>query len=69
MLQSKGAVREIFPYKGKILIAFPKHDGLFHVDGQHLLDVMRQAHAEGREVSFTFDASLKILSIDPGEPF
>jgi hypothetical protein len=64
MLRSKGVVLEFIEHKGKTLIAFPTHDGLFKVDDPELLEVLRKAHAEGREVSFTFDPTLKILSID-----
>ena len=64
MLHSKGAVHEILNDKGKFLIAFLPHDGIFHTDDQALQKIIRQAHHDGREISFTFDRDLKILSID-----
>ena len=64
MMKSRGVVREIFQHKGKTLIAFPTHDGLFKVEDGRLLEILRKAHEEKREISFTFDAELKILAID-----
>ena len=68
MLKSRGVVLEIIQHRGKTLIAFPNHDGLFRVEDRGLLEILRQAQAEKREISFTFDAELKILSIDGAPP-
>ena len=63
MLKSKGIVRGIIKDKNKFLVCFPTHDGYFHVEDKSLRDQIRQAHCEGREISFTFDPTLKILSL------
>jgi hypothetical protein len=63
-MKSKGAVHEIFNDKGKFLIAFLPHDGIFHTDDPALQKIIRRAHQDGREISFTFDPTLKIISID-----
>ena len=63
MLKSKGIVRGIVEDQNKFLVCFPTHDGYFHVEDQTLRDQIRNAHREGREISFTFDPTLKILSL------
>ncbi len=64
VLKSEGKIHEILNKKGKFLVAFLTHDGIFHTDDRALQERIRQAHQDGREVSFTFDRDLKILSID-----
>jgi len=64
MLKSKGVVRRIIEDRDKFLVSFPTHDGCFHVEDEILRDTLRQAHVERREISFTFDPTLKILSLD-----
>jgi archaeosine-15-forming tRNA-guanine transglycosylase len=63
MLKSKGIVRRIIEDQDKFLVSFRTHDGYFHVEDRTLRDQIRKAHREGREVSFTFDPTLKILSL------
>jgi len=63
VLKSKGIVRRIIEDQNKFLVSFPTHDGYFHVDDQTLCDQILKAHSEEREVSFTFDPTLKILSL------
>jgi hypothetical protein len=63
MLKSKGIVRRILEDQNEFLVSFPTHDGYFHVEDQTLRDEIRTAHREGREISFTFDPTLKILSL------
>jgi len=63
MLQSKGVVRRIVKDHDRFLVSFPKHDGYFHVDDEILREKIRKAHSESREVFFTFDPTLKILSL------
>ncbi len=50
--------------EGKFLVTFPLHDGYFHTNDRALQEIIRQAHQDGRELSFTFDRDLEILSID-----
>jgi hypothetical protein len=63
MLQSKGLVRRIVKDHDRFLVSFPAHDGYFHVDDEILRKKIRNAYGEGREVSCTFDPTLKILSL------
>jgi hypothetical protein len=49
---------------GKFMVAFLPHDGYFHTDDLALQKIIREAHQDGREILFTFDRDLKILSID-----
>ena len=62
MLKSKGVIGRIIEDKDRFLVSFPNHDGYLHVDEQDLRDRLRKAQEEGREISFTYDATLKILS-------
>jgi hypothetical protein len=63
MLKSKGVIRRIIEDQDGFLVSFLTHDGYFHVDDQTLRVQIRKAHTEGREISFTFDPTLKILSL------
>jgi hypothetical protein len=63
MLNSKGIVRRIIEDPKEFLVSFRTHDGYFHVEDETLCDQIRKAQHEGREVSFTFDPTLKILSL------
>ncbi len=63
MLQSKGVIRRIIEDKDRFLVSFPKHDGYFHADQQDLRDRLCKAQEERREISFTYDPTLKILSL------
>jgi hypothetical protein len=63
MLKSKDVVRRIIEDQNKFLVSFPTHDGYFHVDDQTLHDQIRKAHPEWREIAFTFDPTLRILSL------
>jgi hypothetical protein len=63
MLKSKDVVRRIIEDQSGFLVSFPTHDGYFHVDDQNLRYQIRNAHREGREIAFTFDPTLKILSL------
>lgn len=63
MLKSKGIVRGIIEEQNKFLVSFTTHDGYFHVDDQTLRDQICKAYTEGWEISFTFDPTLKILSL------
>jgi hypothetical protein len=63
MLESKGIVRRIIEDQNKFLVSFPTHDGYFYVDDQALRVQIRKAYTEGREIAFTFDPTLKILSL------
>ena len=63
VLKSKGIIRRTIEDPKEFLVSFPTHDGYFHVDRKSLRDQIRKAHREGREVSFTFDPTLKILSL------
>jgi len=64
IFKSKGVIRRIVEEKSKFLVSFPTHDGYFHVEDQTLRDTIRKAHAERREISFSFDPTLRILSVD-----
>ena len=63
MLKSKDVVRGIVEDQNKFLVCFHTHDGYFHVEDETLRDQIRKAQREGREVAFTFDPTLKILSL------
>jgi hypothetical protein len=63
-MKSKGPVRGFIIDKGKFLVAFTPHDGYFHTNDRALQKIIREAHQDGREISFTFDRDLKILSIE-----
>jgi hypothetical protein len=63
MLKSKGIVRGIIEEQNKFLVSFRTHAGYFHVEDRTLRDQIRNAYREGREISFTFDPTLKILSL------
>jgi len=64
VLKSKGVVRGFIMEEGKFLVTFLPHDGYFHTNDRALQKIIRQAHQDGRELSFTFDQDLKILSIE-----
>jgi hypothetical protein len=64
VLKSKGKIHEILNEKGNWLVAFLQHDGIFHTDDPALQERIREAHQDGREISFTFDRNLTIISID-----
>jgi hypothetical protein len=61
MPQSKGVVRRIIEEDEEFLVCFANHDGYFHVEEQSLRNTIRKAEGEGREISFTYDPTLKIL--------
>ena len=64
VLNSKDIVRRTIEEKDKLLISFCSHDGYFYVNDRELRKRIVQAELDGREISFTFNPSLKILSID-----
>jgi hypothetical protein len=47
------------------MIAFRKHNGIFHVmlTDQEVCAMVRAAYQKDEVVSFTFDAKLRILSV------
>lgn len=47
---------------GRVLASFPMHDAYFTVP-PHLVDILRAAQKDGREVSFTYDLDLNILDV------
>jgi hypothetical protein len=63
-MKSHSPIHGIIEEKGKFLVAFSKHDGYFHADDERVRKALLDAHRENREVSFTFDPTLKILSIE-----
>ena len=63
MLQSTGIVRRIIEDGDKFLVSFPNHAGYFHADKQNLRDRLRQAQKENLVISFIYDPTLKILSL------
>ena len=63
MLKSKDVIRGIIEDEHKFLVSFRGHDGYFHADDEALRDQLRKAHRDGREISFTFDPTLKIESL------
>jgi archaeosine-15-forming tRNA-guanine transglycosylase len=65
-LRSEGVVREIMTHKGKLMISFPQHDGIFTlpVDRPDLLARITESHDKQEKIAFTFDGELTIVSID-----
>jgi len=63
MPQSNGVVRRIIEDEEEVLVCFANHDGYFHVEEQSLRNTIRKAEEEGREISFIYDPTLKILSV------
>ena len=63
-MQSKDVIRGIVEDQNKLLVCFENHDGYFHVDDPPLRDLIHKVQHERREVSFIFDGTLNILSLD-----
>jgi hypothetical protein len=64
ILKSKDIVRGTIEDGNKLLVSFRTHDGYFYAQDRELREQIHQAEREGREISFTFDPTLKILSIE-----
>ncbi len=64
-MQSQGIVIEIFEHKGRRLIAFPTHAGLFTTPpgDDELAAMIRASFEQEKEISFEFDKELTILRI------
>ena len=64
-MHSKGAVRRIIEEEGELLVSFPNHDGYFTLPpGDDALKAKAvESQEKGKEVVFTFDRDLRILSI------
>lgn len=64
-MESKGVVRKFFEEKGQLLVSFPNHDGYFHApaDDAGMRAKITESRDSKKELSFTFDKDLKILSI------
>lgn len=65
-LRSKGIVQDIKSHKGRLLIAFPQHDGLFKLPPgrDDLMARITESRDKHEEIAFTFDGELTIVSID-----
>jgi hypothetical protein len=63
MLKSKGVVRRIIDRDSQFLVSFPVHACYFQVEDKSLREKLRAAHRVRREVSFTYDANVRILSV------
>lgn len=61
---SKGLIRKIDERKGEFWVSFTTHDGYFTTATAGLREKLRAAQAAGREVAFTYDRELNILSIE-----
>ena len=58
-------IKEIREKGDRLVIAFFKHDGIFHalrIDHEVCVKV-REAYQKSEAVSFTYDARLRILSV------
>lgn len=64
-MESKGVIRKIFEEEGALMVSFPTHDGYFQVplSEKDLCAKLKEARAAQKEISFTFDRDLKIISI------
>jgi hypothetical protein len=64
-MESKGVIRKIFEEEGSLLVSFPTHDGYFQVPlaEKDLCAKIKEARDAKKEISFTFDRELRILSV------
>jgi len=64
-LKSMSPIEEIQEKGDRLVIAFLKHDGIFHalLTGQEVRAKVRDAYQKNKVVSFTYDAKLRILSV------
>ena len=64
--RSEGTVREIITHKGKLLVAFPQHDGLFKLPPgrDDLMARITDSRDKQQKIAFIYDGELTIVSID-----
>ena len=65
VLTSTSGIKGIIEEGDRLLIAFFKHDGYFHVPltDRGICAQIRQAYQNREIVSFHFDAELRVLSV------
>lgn len=64
MLKSKGIVRRIIEDEGQTFVSFPNHSGYFQMpDDASLRAKIVESSEKKKEISFTYDKDLKILSV------
>ncbi len=64
-MKSTSRIKRIQEDTDRLVIAFLKHDGIFHalLTDQEVCGKVREAYQEKNPLSFTYDAKLRILSV------
>ena len=64
-LKSMSRIDKILEKDDRLVVAFMKHDGIFHalLTDQEVCAKVREAYQKNEMLSFTFDAKLRVLSI------
>lgn len=65
-LKSKGVVMDVIEKKGRTLVCFLNHDGVFKLPpgNEVFYNKVSKSLAEKKEISFTYDGELNFLSIE-----
>lgn len=64
-MKSMSRIDKILEKDDRLVVAFMKHDGIFHalLTDQEVCAKVREACQKNEMLSFTFDAKLRILSV------
>ncbi len=64
-MKSASPIKYTLEEGNRLVIAFFKHDGIFHarLRDREVCAKVREAHQKNEVLSFTFDAELRILSV------
>ena len=64
-MRSVSPIKNIQEQRDRLVIAFLKHDGIFHalLTDRELCAKVREAYQNNTVVAFTYDAKLRILSV------
>jgi hypothetical protein len=65
VLKSVSQIKRLQEQRDRLVIAFLKHDGIFHalLTDQEVCAKVREAYQNNTVVAFTYDAKLRILSV------
>jgi len=66
VIKSKGVVIDIIEKKGKTLVCFSSHDGVFKLPpgNEVFFDKVSQSCAKSKEISFSFDREMNLVEIE-----
>ncbi|HEY3738794.1 MAG TPA: hypothetical protein VGL53_03070 [Bryobacteraceae bacterium] len=64
-MKSMSRIKDIQEEDGRLVVAFLKHAGIFHalLTDQEVCRKVREADQKNEEISFSYDAKLRILSV------